>query len=197
MPKVIPEYKENARKKIIKSALTTFYEKGYNDTKMDDIARNLGVSKGAIYQYFDSKDKLFLEAFDLYLEEKRAAITSYLSRVGVDGFASDTFFDLSIPTLQDSNCAVDLTAELPANEQLKLKVAQYYQEEIKNLETILNDFRKNSIIKADVDCKLLAFRLIGMLEGLKKLLLYGFEPQKIKRIWACFADAIIKEIKDN
>jgi AcrR family transcriptional regulator len=195
MPKVVPEYKETARKKIIKSALNTFYEKGYNDTKMDDIADNLGVSKGAIYQYFDSKDKLFIEAFDLYLEEKLAAITDYLKRTGIDGFTSDTFFDLSIANLQDSNTTVDLTAELPNNEHLKSKVAQYYQEEIKTIENILKDFSNRGLIKSGVDSKILAFRLIGMLEGLKKLLVYGFEPLKIKQIWSCFADATIKEMR--
>jgi hypothetical protein len=97
--------------------------------------------------------------------------------------------------MKNSNYIVDLTAELPNNEQLKAKVAEYYQGEIENLEAILTNFKHNNLIKSGVDCKILALRFIGMLEGLKKLLLYGLEPEKIKQLWSCFADAILKEIK--
>ncbi|MFX1537310.1 MAG: TetR/AcrR family transcriptional regulator, partial [Promethearchaeota archaeon] len=58
MPKVVPEYKEQARKRIIIEALKVFSEKGYYRTKMKDIATNIGVSKAAIYQYFKTKNEL-------------------------------------------------------------------------------------------------------------------------------------------
>jgi AcrR family transcriptional regulator len=59
MPKVVAGYKEEARRTILETASQVFAEKGYNDTTMDDVAKKLGVSKGAVYQYFASKDELF------------------------------------------------------------------------------------------------------------------------------------------
>lgn len=61
MPKVVPGYKEAARSKIIETAYDVFTENGFDDSTMDDIAHRLGVTKGALYQYFGSKDNL-LEA---------------------------------------------------------------------------------------------------------------------------------------
>ncbi len=59
MPKVVAGYKEEARRTILQTASEVFAEKGYRESTMDDVAKRLGVSKGAVYQYFASKDELF------------------------------------------------------------------------------------------------------------------------------------------
>lgn len=41
---------------ILDAALVEFCERGYGDTRMDDIARRAGLSKGGLYAHFDSKD---------------------------------------------------------------------------------------------------------------------------------------------
>ncbi|MFW9788150.1 MAG: TetR/AcrR family transcriptional regulator, partial [Candidatus Thorarchaeota archaeon] len=55
MPRVVPEYKEKARHRIIEAGASMFTQRGFHGTSMDDIAEVLGVSKGAVYQYFKSK----------------------------------------------------------------------------------------------------------------------------------------------
>src|SRR5207244_11461243 len=59
MPRVVPEYKEEARTRILAAANEVFGEKGYRQATMDDVAKKLGVSKGALYLYFASKEELF------------------------------------------------------------------------------------------------------------------------------------------
>jgi AcrR family transcriptional regulator len=54
LPRVVPEYKEQAREKIMDHALKIFSKRGYYHTRMTDIASEMGVSKGAIYEYFQS-----------------------------------------------------------------------------------------------------------------------------------------------
>jgi AcrR family transcriptional regulator len=44
---------------ILDAALAVFAEKGYAATRMDEIARRAGVTKGTIYLYFESKDAVF------------------------------------------------------------------------------------------------------------------------------------------
>ena len=41
------------------AALALFVEKGYAATRLEDIAKRAGVSKGTLYLYFDSKEALF------------------------------------------------------------------------------------------------------------------------------------------
>jgi AcrR family transcriptional regulator len=44
---------------LIDAALTVFVERGYAGTRLDDVARHAGVTKGTMYLYFESKEALF------------------------------------------------------------------------------------------------------------------------------------------
>lgn len=46
---------------IIDAALAVFGQSGFARAKLDDVARQAGVSKGTLYLYFDSKESLFRE----------------------------------------------------------------------------------------------------------------------------------------
>jgi AcrR family transcriptional regulator len=64
MPKVSEEYKEKKRLSILDSALRCFGEKGYHSTTMDDIVAYSNMSKGLIYNYFKSKEELYISLMD-------------------------------------------------------------------------------------------------------------------------------------
>jgi AcrR family transcriptional regulator len=51
--------KNQRRQALITAALDEFYECGLSAARMDDIAKRAGLSKGALYLYFDSKEALF------------------------------------------------------------------------------------------------------------------------------------------
>jgi len=53
-----PDVSAERRAQIIEAALTCFTRKGYNNTTMDDVAAESGLSKGTLYWYFESKDNL-------------------------------------------------------------------------------------------------------------------------------------------
>jgi len=62
--KVAPSQKRIRRKsrkdEIIKAASNLFSQKSYHDVTMDQIAAEVGVAKGTIYLYFESKENLYL-----------------------------------------------------------------------------------------------------------------------------------------
>ena len=60
MPKLYPGYRDEIRKKIVSQAFKVFLAKGFEKTTMDDIAVRLGVTKPAIYRYYQNKEELFL-----------------------------------------------------------------------------------------------------------------------------------------
>jgi len=53
------EQKEKRRQEILKAGLDLFIRKGYTDTKITDIAGQVGMSTGLLFHYFDSKEKLY------------------------------------------------------------------------------------------------------------------------------------------
>lgn len=56
-----PKFRRSAETRpdeVLDAALAVFAEKGFAATKVDDIARRAGISKGTVYLYFPSKDAL-------------------------------------------------------------------------------------------------------------------------------------------
>ena len=51
--------KEARPAEIVAAALQVFVERGYAATRLEEVARRAGVTKGTVYLYFDSKEALF------------------------------------------------------------------------------------------------------------------------------------------
>jgi AcrR family transcriptional regulator len=51
--------KQDRPQEITNAALAAFAEKGYAATRVDDVAKRAGVSKGLLYLYFKTKEELF------------------------------------------------------------------------------------------------------------------------------------------
>lgn len=64
------------RQQILEGARKVFHDNGFDAASMNDIARVAQVSKGTLYVYFESKERLFLE---LIAEEKRADLWPIMS----------------------------------------------------------------------------------------------------------------------
>jgi AcrR family transcriptional regulator len=76
---------EATRRKIIETAVELFSELGYGETGLADVLQRAGVSKGAFYYHFDSKEAV-----------ARAIIDEFDSRAAV---AVEENFDPAAPTL--------------------------------------------------------------------------------------------------
>ena len=59
---------EETRAKIIESAIKLFSTRGFNAASVDDICKDAGISKGAFYHHFESKQALFLALLDGWLQ---------------------------------------------------------------------------------------------------------------------------------
>ena len=53
-------------RELLEAALTVFSQRGYRNTRLDDVADAAGVTKGAIYHYFDTKEELLLSVIEHY-----------------------------------------------------------------------------------------------------------------------------------
>lgn len=51
--------KEERPQEITEAAFATFAEKGYAGTRVEEVAKRAGVSKGLLYLYFKTKEELF------------------------------------------------------------------------------------------------------------------------------------------
>ncbi|MBH9965835.1 TetR/AcrR family transcriptional regulator [[Bacillus] enclensis] len=56
----------NKRKAILETAVELFAEHGYNRTSMQQIADSIGISKGSLYSFFQSKEDLIISIYEHY-----------------------------------------------------------------------------------------------------------------------------------
>jgi len=76
---------------ILDAALTVFSARGFAAAKLDDVAKEAGVSKGTLYLYFESKEALF-EA--MALELMRVPVMAQLETIAKAETASDALRQL-------------------------------------------------------------------------------------------------------
>jgi len=62
---------EETRTKIIFSAEMLFFKYGIRSVTMDDVAKELSISKKTLYQYFDNKDHLVLAVAQNHLDNEQ------------------------------------------------------------------------------------------------------------------------------
>ena len=68
------------RKKIVDKAWELFAKNGYKETKVEDITKDLGISKGSFYTYFATKEELLYEV----LEKIKKEIIENLENINVN-----------------------------------------------------------------------------------------------------------------
>jgi AcrR family transcriptional regulator len=64
------------RERIVRSALAVFARKGYHRATVDDIVRESGTSKGAVYHHFGNKEALFLALVDDFAGRLAGAVAA-------------------------------------------------------------------------------------------------------------------------
>jgi AcrR family transcriptional regulator len=78
---------EETRNRILQSALRLFSETGYDATGVAGICGSAGISKGAFYHHFETKQAVFLQLLEDWLQQVDADLQTALSEAPtvVDG----------------------------------------------------------------------------------------------------------------
>ena len=73
------EEAEQTRKDILQAALDMFCEKGYTRTTLDDIAKSINLTKGAVYWYFRNKPDILKALMLEDFKNTQAKLDSFMS----------------------------------------------------------------------------------------------------------------------
>lgn len=93
-PKQFEEMREEKKTLIMDVALEHFAKEGYHNTTITHIAKHAGISKGLMYNYFESKDELLTEIINRSME----GVAKYIDP-DKDGTLSEDEFELFIRKL--------------------------------------------------------------------------------------------------
>ena len=81
---------EETRSRIMAASVKLFSDRGFNAASVDDICDEAGISKGAFYHHFESKQALFLALLDGWLKAIDSAIEA-----SKDKTAPETFMQMT------------------------------------------------------------------------------------------------------
>ena len=183
MPRVIPEYKEEARKRIIEAALEVFCRKGYRAAKMSDIAKELGISKGAIYTYFNNKEELFTQAAQHYRQSFESDMNRRTDLSGdkdlfdilFDFFTDYLKFGFILP-LEMMNLAVN-------DEEMKSFLLDDGRKDREYFVNYIANLKDEGKIRDDIDKNELADHITTLFYGLYMNAFLEMPIERIKKIW--------------
>jgi TetR/AcrR family transcriptional regulator, transcriptional repressor of aconitase len=72
MPRVSDDHLERRRRQILDAARVCFIRKGFHQTSMQDVFAESGLSAGAVYRYFKSKNEII---YAIASEKQGSAVT--------------------------------------------------------------------------------------------------------------------------
>ena len=99
--------KEERPQEIAEAALAAFAEKGYAATRVDDVAKRAGVSKGLLYLYFKTKEELFKAVVRSFVVPRIDALVAIMdsSEMSSEEFLRGPFLEF-VKTLPGSPVSV-------------------------------------------------------------------------------------------
>ncbi len=158
------------RQRIVDAAWTRLQTTGYHDTSVDDVCDEAGVSKGAFYGYFDTKQDLFLALLD---EETAAlhGVALELAREDLAGAERVRRFVQTMLEVGDSAGRVQLRADLWSELAADPVVRERFAEAVERRRAVLREWITRSIDAGDLAIErrranALASILIAMADGL-------------------------------
>lgn len=166
---------------IITAAAGCFARQGFDATSMNDIARAASVSKGSLYDYFDTKEDLFYAVFEWFNAQLMAAIASDQRAEGsawqrlagaleatVAGLVAHTeFYPVSLEVWAAA-------ARTGTRERFATVMRALYRAYRDELTTMIRTAQQSGELRPDIDAVAIAGVLVGAIDGL--VLQYWLDP---------------------
>jgi AcrR family transcriptional regulator len=107
------EHKAETRAKVLAAASRSFRRHGREGIGVDGLAKAAGVTSGAFYSHFDSKDAAFESAVVMGMEELLAGIRGFREKHGDEWFEAFIGWYLGKSHRKDLSCGCSLVTLTP------------------------------------------------------------------------------------
>jgi TetR/AcrR family transcriptional regulator, transcriptional repressor of aconitase len=171
VPKVAESYLESRRREIIDASMTCFARQGFHRTTIQDIVQETGLSAGAIYRYFPSKEDIVAAIAD----ERRNPDAAILSRAAKATDLTAALRDLvhgSLGRLADPaeqrwrRVTIQVWAEALRDERVMAVVRRGLDPPIEVLSALIERGRADGTFSEEIDPKAAARVCASMFYGL-------------------------------
>ena len=180
--------KEHIRKNILQTAQSLFYTKGYAKVPMREIASKSHVSLSNIYNYYDSKEKIFQEIVQPAIDDFIRILDEHHGRSGTDimEMFSDDYLQnlikeyLSLNKHRDRLFLLLFRAQGTSLEKFKDDFSDRSTAEVKRY--FIRMKQKYPQINIDISDFTIHLHTVWMFTMLEELVMHRKEPQEIEKI---------------
>lgn len=138
MPKLKTK-KEQTRARILGAASQSFRSSGYAGTGVDGIAKAAGVTSGAFYAHFGSKDGAFEAALASGMDEVIESIPNFQTEFGRDWVAAFADYYLGEAHRNDLACGCAMTTLSPEVTRADPDVHMAYEAKMNQIVDVIAD----------------------------------------------------------
>ncbi|MFB4317725.1 TetR/AcrR family transcriptional regulator [Actinomadura sp. 21ATH] len=156
---------------ILRAAVELFNRKGYDATSVGDLAKELGLTKPAIYHHVTSKEQLLGQALDDALDELTAVVTEASGENAGD--TGDTAYGRlrevvrrSVEVLVAHQPSVTLLLRVRGNSEVELAALERRRWLDDRLAALVADAVAEGALRDDVPPALVSRLLFGMVNSL-------------------------------
>lgn len=191
MPKVIPEYREEAKKKIIAAGYEVMSQKGYNNTTLEDIASHIGVSKTTLYLYFTNKEDLIVEIIrNVHQEINNSTMEYFKTAPMLDAYVK--LLDLFIfRDLNKIGFTYDILALATRNPEVRKIHQEHTAAVIERATYGIDCLQKRGAARTDVDPRTIALTLVSLVGGMNSMIIKGIDPDELRKSFYVIGKMII------
>lgn len=195
MPKVVPEYKEEAKNRILNAATQMFLENGYKKTKMTAIAKKLGVSKGALYQYYNSKDELLMDVVKGGAQFRKSSVFTSMTAAQLPMLPTEEYFNKMIQsTAQIDKLGVEIASVALNNPEIMKGVRNFYLDEVNIIQEFFDNMKEDNLIKPDTDTRVVAVSILSFRSGLRGFMSTEESQETIYKTWKHQVELVLEKI---
>jgi AcrR family transcriptional regulator len=101
LPRISAAHEQEVRDRIVAAAVRVFSDTGFHSSTIADVCRESGLSVGAIYTYFPSKEALFRQSCDLIAARGLEELAERLAGAGNTAERMAVAVDLFIETIDE------------------------------------------------------------------------------------------------
>ena len=191
MSKVPDAYLETRTTEIRDAAMRVFVRKGINAATMQDIASEAGLSAGALYRYFESKEQLIWTVFEHCREETRALFEEVPADINspLDALfaVGRVVWDEFRQTDVRGQYAVQLAATLgggDGDERLSAEMRGTHRDVLERLAELISQAQQAGELTKDIDAGGLALTILSCVQGLQMLFVEFNEEVNTEAVYA-------------
>lgn len=159
--------RDATRAKLIEATIELFHEGGYEATKVQQIARRAGLTTGAIYANFSSKEELLAEAIG---QASLLALQSELSPA-IEGLSSVEILELlarealGVPPTTNHAMIIQGVAAASRNPELRATVVSPIERLTEAVRLLMADAQAQGDLDPEVDLNALAYLAMAVTFG--------------------------------